>query len=150
MKISRQFFNAISGFAVLSILLFCSGLIADAFAMDVMVICNKSVPESSLTKSELRNIFLGKKQEWSTGDSIIPVTLKKGEAHKAFCKIYLIKSPSQFIAYWKKMLFTGKGMIPKSFDNEKEMVDFIATTKGAIGYVSAGQTHDHVKVLQIY
>lgn len=34
-----------------------------------MIICNKKVPDSSLSKDDIRNIFLGMKTEWSNGSS---------------------------------------------------------------------------------
>jgi ABC-type phosphate transport system substrate-binding protein len=34
-------------------------------------------------------------------------------------------------------VFTGKGSMPKSFASDAEVVKYVSTTKGAIGYVSA-------------
>lgn len=127
----------------------CLVFIPDASAENVTIICNKSVPETNLSKSDLRNIFLGKKRGWEDDNPVTIVTLKEGEAHDRFCMKYTRKSSMQFKSYWRYMQFTGKGQIPKSCDSEKEMIDSVATTKGAIGYISSEQKPVNVKILSI-
>jgi hypothetical protein len=47
------------------------------------------------------------------------------------------------------MVFTGKGIPPKSFDTEAELVDFVKTTPGAVGYVSPRTDVTGVKILAV-
>ncbi|MBN2064617.1 MAG: hypothetical protein JW745_07420, partial [Sedimentisphaerales bacterium] len=49
---------------------------------------------------------------------------------------------SQFINSWKKLVFSGKSKMPKDFATEKEMVEYIAKTSGAIGYVHVNTSKD--------
>ena len=121
----------------------------EASASEVQIICNKDVPDSSLSKSALRNTFLGKKTEWGDGQKITFVALKGGDAHKTFCKNYIKKSSAQFLSYWKKMMFTGKGQMPKFFKDEQEMLNFVANNEGAVGYISASVKSDQVKAMAI-
>lgn len=149
MTVFQHLFKRINCFAGFSILILCLLFSPYVFAENVTIICNKSVSETHLSKGELKNIFTGKKRGWENGESITIAILKEGDVQKSFCRAHLRKSPSQFISYWKYMQYTGKGQMPKSFDTEKEIIDFVANTRGAIGYVSAVQNTDNVKTLAI-
>ena len=109
---------------------------------DVVIIVNKNVADKSISKKDLKDIFLNKKSKWSNGKKVIPVTLKSGDIHKSFLKNYVSKTASQFSKYWKKLVFTGKAKAPKTFKNEKEMLAYVAKTPGAIGYVSSKTAKD--------
>ena len=108
----------------------------------VLVVSNNGVKDTSLVKDDVANIFLGKKSTFSDKSNIVIVTLAKGQTHENFLKTYLNKTPSQFANYWKKQVFTGKAKAPKSFKTEKELVEFVAKTKGAIGYISPATAKD--------
>jgi ABC-type phosphate transport system substrate-binding protein len=115
----------------------------------VVVIANKGAPVDSLSRDEIKKIFLVKKTQWDNGDKIEFVTLKQGPIHNAFLKKFLQKTPSQFQKYFRALVFTGKGIAPRSFDSEAEVVRFVAATKGAFGYVSPAAATVSVKVLGI-
>jgi ABC-type phosphate transport system substrate-binding protein len=38
--------------------------------------------------------------------------------------------------YFRTLVFTGKGSPPKSFATTDEIIQYVANTEGAIGYVS--------------
>ena len=62
----------------LLILFLSPHVLPEASAGDLLIICNQDVPDSSLTKSALRNIFIGKKTEWSDGrNKSLPNSLDK-------------------------------------------------------------------------
>ena len=121
---------------------------AVCMASGVVVIANKSVSDTTLTKSDLSNIYLGKKSAWSDGSKINFVVLA-GNTHAAFLKDYIGRTESQFNTFWKKQIFTGKGSPPKELNSDQAMVDFVAQTAGAIGYVSAGADVSKVKIITI-
>jgi len=77
------------------------------------------------------------------------VTLKDSQTHDDFLKTYLQKSTSQFQRYFRTLVFTGKGKVPKSFDSEESLVGYVAGTNGAIGYVSSGTNTGSVKVINV-
>ena len=116
---------------------------------EVMFIANNSVSNTALSKSEIKEIFLGDKVSWENGQEIKFVTLKKSATHQEFTKQFTKKSESQFLRYWKKQVFTGKGSMPKSFASEKELMSFVANNEGAIGYISKGTAAEGVKTLTI-
>lgn len=116
---------------------------------EILVICNKSAPVESLSRQDIQEIFLGKNRFWSNQDKIIFVTLdEKIPAHRMFLRAYIRKTPVQYVNYWKKMLFTGKGHYPVSFSDEDELIDYVSKTKGAIGYASQADS-SLVKILPV-
>jgi ABC-type phosphate transport system substrate-binding protein len=103
---------------------------------DIMIIGNPNLPESTVSKVDLQNIFLGKKTEMG-GAELFCAILKEGLTHEIFLKNYLTRTPSQYDKYWKKIIFTGQGKAPKVLDSEAEMLTYVKQTAGAIGYISA-------------
>lgn len=119
-----------------------------AFAEDILIICNKSVTINSVSKGDLERIYLGQKNLWEGGGKIEPVMLQN-ELAESFLTTYVGKNATTFGNYWKKMLFSGKGNGPKQFTKPKEVVDYVASTQGAIGFVPAGTNSDTVKIVPV-
>ena len=119
------------------------------FAADLVLVASKNVPDSSLTREEVKSIFVGQKTEWSDRSKITFVVFKKSEEMKSFMKVYVGKTPFQFNNYWKHQVFTGNGFFPRVFESEKELLDFVATNKGVVSYVSEDAPIDNVKVLTV-
>lgn len=107
-----------------------------SFAGDVVLVVNSSVPDQTLTKDEVKAIYLGEKTKWSDNSRITFVVLKTPEVMDSFMRQFVGKSSFQFDNYWKYQTFTGKGSPPRSFDNVEDLIDFVGKTPGAIGYAS--------------
>jgi ABC-type phosphate transport system substrate-binding protein len=119
-----------------------------AFAEDVAVVVNPSTKISDVSSSDLRDVFNGEKSTLA-GVHVVPVTLRGGPAHEAFLKAHVGKSDSAFRASWRSLVFTGQGSMPKTFDTEAALIDYVAATPGAIGYVSRSTNRDKVKTLVV-
>ena len=133
----------------MSLIIIC-GLVlfsAVAFANGVQVITGADTPVDTIDDSTIKKIFLGKTKSWPDGNHVEFVVLKSGDAHEAFLKQFIKKSPSQFKTYWKKQVFTGKGKNPTSFDTQEELAAYVAGNPGTIGYISTGADTAGVKVI---
>lgn len=64
------------------------------------------------------------------------VVLTEGEIHAAVLHTYAQRAPDQFDKWWKKQVFTGKGAMPAQAKTDAEVVDYVAKTPGAFGYVA--------------
>ena len=124
-------------------------LAGSAMAGDLKVIANASVPESSISLDELKGVFLITKTSLHDGSHVEPVLLKSGAAHESFLKEYLGKTDSALETYYRSLVFTGKGSMPKILATDAEVEAYVAKTKGAIGYVSAAPTTAGVKSLEV-
>lgn len=118
------------------------------FADNVTIIANPSVSESALSSQKISKIYLGKKTTWDNGTKI-SFALLKGDTHNHFLKSYIHKTDSQYKIFWKKQIFTGKGAPPQVFDSNKAMINFVAKTPGAIGYVSGDVKAANVKTITV-
>ena len=118
-------------------------------ASGIIIIANKNVRENRLEAEELRSIFLGEQSVWSDEKRINFAVLRKGKTHTDFLETFIQKTPKNFVRYWKRQIMTGKAVIPKLAMTEAEVIEYVATTEGAIGYVSAISDDSGLKVIDI-
>ena len=119
---------------------------APSFAQ-VAVIAHKSVPVDTIKKTELLDFYTGDIKKWSDGKAVIVKDLKpKGEVKKAFYK-YLGKTPSRMKSIWLKKMLSGEGDPPEAIKSEEEMLQKIAATPGAIGFLNQSKVNNNVKIL---
>jgi len=119
------------------------------FAGGIKVIANPSVGASSVSADELKGLFLGTKTSLSDGSHVEPVLEKGGTTHEEFLKDYLGKTDAALQTYYRSLVFTGKGAMPKTMAGDSEVIAYVAKTKGAVGYVSAGASTSGVKTLEV-
>jgi len=143
---SKTFF--IATLALLS-LVFAAGHLAAQDA-DFKVIAHSTNPESSMSRQDLSRIFLKKTTKWPDGRKATPVDLPAGSATRAsFSKAVHKKSVDAIKAYWKQMLFSGREVPPSERASVQDVVDYVQSTPGAVGYVSSTAAVDKCKVLAV-
>jgi len=119
-------------------------------AGDVRIIANPSVNAEAISASEIKSVFLQERNSLRDGTHVEPVLSRGGPAHEAFLKEYLGQSDDALQNYYRTLVFTGKGSMPKTLRSEAEVVAYVAKTQGAIGYVSFDAAADGVKTLAVY
>jgi ABC-type phosphate transport system substrate-binding protein len=115
----------------------------------VLVIANPGIAASDVSKSDLRDLFTGASSTLKGGTRVVPVLLKDGSVHAEMLSLYVGKSDSAFRANWRSLLFSGEGVMPRTLDSEAAVVEYVARTPGAIGYISRTTPHDGVKILVV-
>ncbi len=131
-------------FSIAMLLLLPAG---NAFAQ-IAIISNPDMEINSLRAKDVLRIFLRKKKTLS--GRVVKIAIQKDKPlHAEFVHDYIHKTPKQFTRYYKKMIFTGKGRPPKKVRDDAAMLHWVATTPGAIGYISAGTANDTVKVIVV-
>lgn len=130
-------------------LLAMAGVPAHRAEAQVLVIANPSVKSAAVSKNDLRDVFSGAATSLKDGSHVTPVLLKPGAASDEFMSAYMGKQDSAFRAGWRSLVFSGQASMPRSFDSEGALVDYVAHNAGAIGYISKATTHDGVKVLEV-
>ncbi len=114
---------------------------------DVAVVANKSITTDSISKKEAKKIFLGKTKSLG-GTSLTLADLPKGDKSRdEFYKNVVKKNGKKLKAYWAKIVFSGKGSPPKSLKSDEEMINWVSSTPGGIGYVNSLSVNNSVKVL---
>ena len=115
----------------------------------VIVIANPSVKATEISKSDLRDVFTGNATSLKDGTRVVPILLKAGTAHEEFLQVYIGKSDSAYRAGWRSLVFSGQASMPKNLDPESAVVEFVAHTAGAVGYIGKGTPHEGVKILAV-
>jgi ABC-type phosphate transport system substrate-binding protein len=123
---------------------------ASVQAQSFKVIVNNANSTSSLTKSEASNYFLKKRAKWSNGAEINPVDQSsKSATRETFSKEVLGKTTAQVRAFWQQSVFAGKDTPPREVDNDNAVIEYVKSSPGAIGYVSAAANTSEVKVINV-
>lgn len=129
-------------------LLFILAFATEAMAQSqIAIIANKSVKEGSISKSTLIDIFTLNKSFWSNGSKITVVDLRGESQMKEGFYDFLGFSYSEIQKIWLKRQFSGKSMPPIACKSEREIVEKVASTPGAIGYVSLKNASKEVRIL---
>jgi len=134
---------------LLSFLFVAAATVFMARANAQLVIANNSVKASDVSKSDLRDVFTGASASLADGSHVVPVLQKSGAAHESFLSTYVGKSDTALAATWRSLVFSGQRSMPKSIDSDAAVVDYVAKTPGAIGYIAKTSPHAGVKVLAI-
>jgi hypothetical protein len=113
------------------------------------VIANPNLKASVLSSEELRGVFLATKTSLSDGSHVEPVMLKEGAIQATFVKQFIGKTETALEIYYRSLVFTGKGLLPRTFASDAEMINYVAKTKGAVGYVSGEASVTAVKTLKV-
>jgi len=107
---------------------------------DFMVIVNASNPLSTMSRKQMARIFLKKEERWGNGFAITVVDQTVDQpTRQVFSKAVLLKDPKAVEAYWRKLIFSGMGSPPLKLVSDAEVMSFVGSNVGSIGYVS-GET----------
>lgn len=129
--------------------LFCIIFWINGISAQVAVIAHKSVPLDTVKAPELLNFFTGDISFWSGGEPIIIFDLKtKSEVKDTFYNFLGISS-SRIKSIWMKRMLSGDADPPEFLKSEEDMLKKVASTAGAIGFVSQSKVNGEVKVLVV-
>ena len=115
-----------------------------------VVIVNEANTVKSLTKAELRRIFMKQSRMWSHGEAMVPVDWDSTHYLRAvFCRDVLNRSVREMAEYWVQQSMT-QGLTPPSTQRSaRAVIRFVASVPGAISYVSPADVDDTVNVISI-
>ena len=117
---------------------------------DIVVIVNSSSALSSVKKSDLARVFLGKSNDLPGAGKVVPINLvATSKTREAFDKKMLNRSPAQMKSYWSRQLFSGEGTPPDEVKTDADMLQRISSDAKTIGYVDSAAVNDSVKVIQV-
>lgn len=115
---------------------------------DVVAVVAANSPITSLTKSQVINIFLGKSNRFPDGSIAIPIDQEEGSAERnKFYAKYANMSAAQLKGHWSKIIFTGRGQPPKEVANNTEVKKRITAIPNSIGYIEQDLVDDSLRVL---
>jgi ABC-type phosphate transport system substrate-binding protein len=95
------------------------------------LIVNAANPTSTLSRERVSAMFLGKVTNWEHGGKVLPVDLPA------------VRS------YWTQLVFSGRGVPLPEKASDAEVIAFVKSNPGAVGYVSLKAIVTEVKVVRV-
>ncbi|MBA5639377.1 hypothetical protein H3H37_20140 [Duganella sp. LX20W] len=117
----------------------CSAISAQA---EVVVVVNPNAAETSLTKEQVAQYFLGKAEAFAPIDQPESATIRS-----EFYQKVANKDLAQTRALWAKLVFTGKAMPPKEVASNADVKKAVLANPKAIGYIDKSAVDATVKVI---
>ena len=124
--------NIIKTFIILTL------FVQSIYALDKgVIVVSDDVDITQLSKSDLENIFLGRKTLWSNGKRIkIGLCSENSKKLNQFLIENIGQNKRRFKKYWLKKVFAGYGRAPKIFDNNDKALKFIKEQENSIAYMT--------------
>jgi ABC-type phosphate transport system substrate-binding protein len=104
------------------------------------VIVHPDVKGSQMPRSVLSAIFLKQALKWGDGRPVVPVDQSvQSEVRRHFSNDVLKQGIVEVQVYWQRRITAGQ-VPPPVKTSDEDVVSFVASTPGAIGYVSSSAT----------
>lgn len=123
---------------------------APAVAQQVEVIVHPDSKVTTISRRELSKLFLRRLRTWADGTMAVPVDQAPSSAvREEFSQLVHERSVVTVEVYWKRMIFSGRGVPPRELADDQAVLEFVRSTPGSVGYVTAGSDLGGVKALKI-
>jgi ABC-type phosphate transport system substrate-binding protein len=114
------------------------------------VVVNKDNPAKGLAKAKVALMFMKMTTKWESGTTVEPVDLPAASAVRAAFTTAVHKRDVDTIkTAWQRAVFAGRGEPPPEKATDEEVIAYVASHPGGIGYVSETAASDKVKTLDI-
>ena len=105
---------------------------------------------TSISKAELSKIFLKRLRTWKNGVRARPVDqVPEAPIRESFSKTVHGRSVDAIEVYWKRMIFSGRGVPPDELGDDEAVIEFVRANPGAVGYVDASADLGGVRKLTL-
>jgi len=123
----------------------------NGFSADVAVVVPMDAPVDDLSLAEVRTIFLGDRQYWSSKLRITLLIRAPGAQERdVVLKTIYKMTEAQFRQYWISKVFRAEVATgPKIFYSTEMATELVANIPGSIAFVDAAQVPRGSKVLRI-
>ncbi len=123
-----------------------AGAAGDAIAAGgVVVIGHPGL--TGLDAATLEKIYTGKVIEVN-GTSVVAVNASSGSAVRSrFLQAYLHEDEDKYTAYWVVRRYIGKGASPRELSSTSDVINFVNSTPGGIGYINEADVQPGMNVL---
>ena len=114
---------------------------------ELVIIVHPGGPDT-ITKQQVRNIYLNRSSQMPDGQRAVAFELPAGNSiREAFNKLITQRSDAWMKSFWSRQVLTGKGQPPTEMPSASGMKSVVSSTLGAIGYLDSTLVDDTVKVV---
>lgn len=134
---------------LLKLLMLCLGCLGAEVAMaDLVVVVNARSGVAAMTRNEVINVFFGRNRQFFNGLEAMPVDLEDSDPKRLqFYKTLVGKDISEINAYWSRQIFTGRMQAPPRLASTEEVLKWVASRPGGIGFVELSRADARVRVV---
>lgn len=131
---------------IIKVVLFAA---ACSVAADWVIVTSPSSPVASISKSDLKRVFTGKKRDVS-GVKVVPFMLAESNpVAQAFLKDVLGMSPEEYKKYWVDSQVKGEGTAPATQKTSATAILVSADLPGALAVVEKSAVNATVKEVSV-
>ena len=114
-------------------------------ASEIVVIGNSNVPKMDL--ATIQKIYTGK--IISIADvNVKPVNVKTGMVERnRFLQDFMNQDEEKYTAYWTVRRYIGKGAPPNELSSAEEVINYVQSTPGGVGYIDEVELKSGLNVL---
>lgn len=104
---------------------------------EFVVIVHPGNRATDVPRRFLADAFLKRVTRWDDEVTVRPVDLEPDSPlRERFSEQVLSRSAAAVKSYWEQLLFSGRGIPPPELRDEEEVVAYVVSHPGAVGYVS--------------
>jgi len=134
------FVNTRLSLLTLTLSLLAGGVAAGA---EVKLIAHPSIGGTQIKREVLSAVFLRQTSRWGNGVQIMPVDQSSQSPVRAAFSTSLLSQPVAAVQnYWARQISLGRLTPPPVKPSDEEVLAFVKSTPGAIGYVAADTPTD--------
>ena len=113
----------------------------------IVVVVSKKSEIENLKNKQIANIFLTRTNRFPNGKKAIPIELSDDHLRDVFYQEISGKSPTQLMAYWTTLIFSGKGKPPRGYEDLNALISRLQRNPNSISYLSLLQVTDDLKIV---
>lgn len=115
---------------------------------ELVVIVNARSGVAVMTRNEVVNIFFGRYRQFFNGLEAHPVDVADAHPDRARFYASLVgKELSDIDAYWSRQVFSGRMQPPPKLATTEEVMRWVASRPGGIGFVESSKVDARVRVV---
>lgn len=136
---------------LLWVLLFSKAMCAQIDIKDFsLIVVGNQTEMKSMTTAMVRDYFKGKNYKWPNKKNVV-IALPSAKHPKVELYSNLLYNRSFFAVkkYWYSLVFQGRNDPPYFFDSDKELLEFVESTPGAITIVQSSTDIDNQMIIRI-
>lgn len=122
--------------------------ISTSLCAEVLIVVGAKSNLTSLSKNQVKDIFLGRVTSLPNGSLAIPLDrLESNPLREEFYFKVTNQTAAQVKAHWAKLYFTGRGVPPKEVGDSAEIKKMLNALPAAISYIDRAALDSAVKVI---
>lgn len=118
----------------------------DVEAAELVLVTARETVHESASMEQIRELFIGKRSELNK-EYAQPIVYREEAIHERFLEIYIRWTGPQFDRHWKKMLFSGKAVLPKETSDMRILIRLLLEVPGSISYMNKEDVTEELKII---